>query len=330
MVVRWLNLTTQLLALAIVWVPDSSSNSLCGQEFALSGVPINTGRRLAADAINVIPPGGEYGDTFEGPIDLPFLTSADKLAGTPNYAAHSETLLGMSKNVVFRHEIWSFEFSFKPVRMISIDMRNDRGEVGPKIVWYLLYRVRYLGGDLQPTPSKDSAGNEVYVQPVPSAGRETRRFMPSFVLNATALEKRFQSRFIPEALGPIAEKERVGKPVYDSIAIQKVPVPLWTSLNPENEVWGVATWTDIDPRTDFFAVEIRGLTNAQKSQMVNGELVSKQKTLVLNFSRPGDTVNELLDRIRYGVPPSADPEQQKAILRKLGLTERLDHYWIYR
>jgi hypothetical protein len=153
--------------------------------------------------------------------------------------------------------------------------------------------------------------------------------MPSFVLNCTALNKRYQSRFIPEAMSPIAEKERTGKPIYDEIAIQKAPIPLTTNLE-SHEVWGVATWTDIDPRTDFFAVEVRGLTNAQKSEVVDNQVVCKQKTLVLNFSRPGDTINEIEDKIRYGVPATADPIQQKAILSKYGLQERLDHYWIYR
>ncbi len=69
----------------------------------------------------------------------------------------------------------------------------------------------------------------------------------------------------------------------------------------------MATWTDIDPRTDFFSVEIRGLTNAQQTTNVDGKLEIKQKTLVLNFSRPGDTINELADIIRYGVPALTDP-----------------------
>ncbi len=127
----------------------------------------------------------------------------------------------------------------------------------------------------------------------------------------------------------IVEKERVGKPVYDSVAIQKVPVKQSTS-KVSDEVWGVATWTDIDPRTDFFTVEVRGLTNAQRSENIDGKFISKQKTLVLYFSRPGDTVNELADIIRYGVPAYADEAQQKMIFSKYGVKERLDYEWIYR
>lgn len=68
----------------------------------------------------------------------------------------------------------------------------------------------------------------------------------------------------------------------------------------------------------------------QKTENVDGQLTFQHKTLVLNFSRPGDTINEIADRIRYGVPATTDEAQQKAILSKYGLQERLDHYWIYR
>ena len=285
----------------------------------------------------MIPPSAEFGETFEGPVDLPLATPESELEwappkfpqNRPNYAPASDTLLAKTKNVIFRHEVWSMEFGFKPVRMIAVDVPNADGQVETKLVWYLLYYVRYRGGDLTPTAAKDAYGNEVFGLPAPTPGKQVRRFIPGFVLHSTALGKRYHSSFIPHVLQVIAEKERVGKPVYDSIAIQKVPVPLTTSRE-SHPVWGVATWTDIDPRTDFFSIEIRGLTNAQRVENVDGALNFQQKTLVLNFSRPGDTINEIEDRIRYGVPALADEQQQKAILSKYGLQERLDHYWVYR
>lgn len=292
------------------------------------GIPVASGRRLAADAINIIPPGGELGDTYVGPVDLPLVSNAAELNWTPNTAPSSETLANMVKGQIFRNQIWSMEFGFKPVRMIGVDLPDGQGQVKTKVVWYLLYYVRYLGGDLASQPQKDEFGNEVY-QPSPTAGLTARRFIPGFTLHSTALGKRYESKFIPQAIPLITEKERVGKPVYDAVAIQKVPVQQSTALV-SNEVWGVATWTDVDPRTDFFTIEVRGLTNAQRSENVDGKFISKQKTLVLYFSRPGDTINELADIIRYGVPAYADAEQQKLIFSKYGVQERLDYQWIYR
>ncbi|MGN6135933.1 MAG: hypothetical protein ACTHOU_15700 [Aureliella sp.] len=338
MVVRWLHRQARLLTLSAVVVPGLTA--IPAPAVAQDSVPVSSsapGRRLAADAYYVIPPGAEYGDTFEGPVDLPLMTPESELEwgppkfpeNRPNYAPASETLLAKTKNVIFRRKVWSLEFGFKPVRMIEVEMPDADGKMETKLVWYLLYYVRYLGGDLTPSAAKDSFGNEVFGMPTPTDSPKAPTFIPGFVMNCTALGERYQSRFLPHALAPIAEKERVGRPVYDSIAIQKVPVPL-TTRRESHPVWGVATWTDVDPRTDFFSIEIRGLTNAQRIENADGKLNFKQKTLVLNFSRPGDTFNEIEDQIRYGVPAVADEQQQKDILRKYGIQERLDHYWVYR
>ena len=341
MVVRWLthrarllDFTIAALAVAVVLEPIALISMARAQESVPVSLP---GRRLAADAYHVIPPALEVGETVEGPVSLPLVTPESELEwappkfpdNRPHYAPASDTLLAMTKSVIFRHEVWAMEFGFKPVRMIEVEIPNAEGELETKLVWYLLYYVRYRGGDLTPSITKDEFGNDVYGTPVSSAGKQARRFIPGFVLHSTALGERYHSTFIPEALPVITEKERVGKPVYDSIAIQKVPVPL-TTAHESHPVWGLATWTDIDPRTDFFAVEIRGLTNAQQTENVDGELTFRHKTLVLNFSRPGDTINEIEDRIRYGVPATADEVQQRAILSKYGIQERLDHYWVYR
>lgn len=340
MVVRRLYFLARLLTLATLLAAGLEATDSLATSLATAQEPVSVsapGRRLAADAYFTIPPSAEYGETFQGPVDLPLSTPKDELLwrppnfpdNRPHYAPASDTLLAKTKDVIFRHEVWSLEFGFKPVRMIAVDIPNADGQLETKLVWYLLYYVRYHGGDLVPTASKDQYGSEVFSLPAVSPGKPARRFIPGFVMNCTALGKSYQSSFIPHALQPIAEKERVGKPVYDSIAIQKVPVPLTTNRE-SFPVWGVATWMDIDPRTDFFSIEVRGLTNAQRVENVDGQLEFKQKTLVLNFSRPGDTINEIEDRIRYGVPATADEEHQKEILRKYGLQERLDHYWIYR
>lgn len=272
MAVRWLHRLARLTTFATsisAAVMTGQSSSVAQDSVRVSTEP---GRRLAADAYFVIPPSAEIGETFEGPVSLPLVTPESELVwgppkfpeNRPHYAPASDTLLAMTKSMVFRHEVWSMEFGFKPVRMIAVDVPNAEGELESKLVWYLLYYVRYRGGDLTPAPVADAFGNQVYERPVASPGKQVRRFIPGFELHSTALGKRYQSSFIPHALPLIAEKERVGKPIYDSIAIQKVPVPLSTSRE-SHPIWGVATWTDVDPRTDFFAVEIRGLTNCAEN-----------------------------------------------------------------
>ena len=294
------------------------------------GIPTSRSseRRLAPDALIEIAPAMEYGETFQGPIDLPLTVNNTDLAWDPHYSPKSDTLAEMARNVVFRGDVYCLDFAFKPVRMI---------DVGGQTVWYMLYRVRYLGGELRPQVEPDKYNNEVFAQPttVPAGSAEQMpgRFLPLFHLKVRNLNlgTEYLDQIIPGAKAAIAAKERVGRPLYDSVEVQTMPIKLWRDTDTfDNSVWGVATWTNVDPRTDFFSVLVTGLTNAQQLKQEGNEIKYLQKTLVLNFSRPGDTVNELEDHIRYGVPALSDPERQRYVLQQFDLKERLDHYWVPR
>ncbi len=311
--------TAWSLAFGLVWI---SCQTVLGQTLATS-----SGRKLAPDALKIIPPAAEFGETFQGPVDLPLVTEHPELAWDPNYFPKSETLLEMGKNVTFRGPVYCLEFAFKPVRMIELDIPTATG-IQRKNVWYLLYRVRYLGGDLQPKSEQDQFNNQVFALPEAVSAKWVRCF-PVFTLDAKGLNQRYVDQVVPSVKKAIAIKERVGKPIYDSVEIQRLKIDISTPTE-DHAVWGLATWTEVDPRTDFFSVEVRGLTNAQRIESGGNQLKYLQKTLVLNFSRPGDTVNETEDRIRYGVPALEDPARQQYVLQQYGLQERLDHLWIYR
>src|SRR5207253_5624564 len=68
----------------------------------------------------------------------------------PKLAATSSTVFERSKNVVMRRTIWNLEFSFKPMRMIWVDVPQASGRMQRQLVWYMVYRVRNLGNQLQP------------------------------------------------------------------------------------------------------------------------------------------------------------------------------------
>ena len=292
---------------------------LCTVQPAMCQYPVSRGRKLAADALVVIEPAAEWGETSQGPVDLPLVVKNPGLVWTPNYAPTSDTLVEKSKQVTFRSDIYCLEFAFKPVRMI---------EVGGQTVWYLLYRIRYEGGDLKPVPEPDKYENKVYGKPKAVSAKWVR-FMPTFKLDTLRLGKNYLDKVVPGAVAAIAAKERVGKPIYDSIQIQRQKIEVSTATK-DNSIWGVATWTQVDPRTDFFAVDVRGLTNAQKLVLEGDKIKYPQKTLVLYFSRPGDTIDELEDEIRFGIPALEDPARQKYILDQFGQKERLDYVWDYR
>lgn len=285
------------------------------------------GRKLAPDAMVLIKPAAEWGETAQGPVDLPLVVKNPGLAWQPKYDSTSRTLLEKSKQIVFRGDVYCLEFAFKPVRMIEVNLPTATG-MQTKNVWYLLYRVRYLGGDLKPVPEPDAFNNEVYAQPK-QVSAEWVRLMPTFRLSSLGLNLEYLDKVIPEAKREIAAKERVGQKIYDSLEIQQKKIQL-SGPTGDFPLWGVATWTDVDSRTDFFSVQVQGLTNAQQLELDGDKIKYLQKTLVLHFSRPGDTIDEIEDTIRYGIPALADPKRQKYILDQYGQEERLDHVWIYR
>lgn len=271
-------------------------------------------RKLAADALNIIRPSVEFGETFQGPVDLPLVVQHPELRWQPNTAPESDTLLEMSKKVVFRGPVHCLEFAFKPVRMIQVDVATSTG-TEKKVVWYLLYRVTYRGNDYIPTIETDKFDNAVYGKPAVGAVKSVR-FLPNFILESKGLksalnpgkEQRLLDQVIPNAIARIAQEERVTPPLYDSLAMQQQRLEVGQSL------WGVATWIDVDPNIDFFTVEVQGLTNAQRIELQGDKLEYSHKSLVLNFFRPGDTVDVMADKIQYGVP---------AVNRLAGLRDEL-------
>ncbi|MEM7476210.1 MAG: hypothetical protein AAF483_14540 [Planctomycetota bacterium] len=290
---------------------------------ALAQIPVSKtdGRKLAPGVLQVIEPATESGETAEGPVDLPLVGDPRNkdIIWEPAFDPKSMTLMEKSKQIVFRKEVYCLEFAFKPVRMINVN---------GKLVWYLLYRVNYKGGDLKPVPEPDKYQNEVFGVPQ-AVSAEWVRFIPTFKLDSLGLGKVYMDRVVPGALEAIAAKERVGKPILDTLQMQRAKL-LISSPTRDNSVWGVATWANVDPRIDFFAVAIQGLTNAQKLELDQNKIKYLQKTLVLHFSRPGDTIRELDDIIRFGIPALKDPERQKYVLSQYGQEERLDYLWEYR
>jgi len=293
-------------------------------------------RVLAPGVMHFIKPDLRPEDTFEGPMALDFVAQHPELAwqppdfpdGRPLDAPKSESLLEKGSNIVLRHSVYGFEIGFKPVRMIEVDVPQPSGKLQRKLIWYMLYSVRYQGGDLQPKAEVDQFGAETFPAPE-RVSYNSRRFFPNFVLIEKPTNKEYLDRIIPAAKEVIAAREKVGAPIYDSLEIQNISIPKSTATE-DNQVWGIATWENVDPRIDYFSVQVQGLTNAFRIETVDGKKLYRRKTLQLNFWRPGDTIDEIADKIRFGVPAFADPARQNKVLETYGLSERLDYLWIYR
>jgi hypothetical protein len=279
---------------------------------------------------------------FSGPrplVEIPTnIANLDKIK--PNFAPLSDTLNEQAKIAILRRTIWNLEFAFKPLRMITIDEPQADGKMQRKLIWYMVYRVKNNGQHWKPKPEQDAFGHTTWK--VEKVDDVKIRFFPHFVLQAVDHDnKQYLDRIIPAAMEPIKKREFPKQDIelYDSVTISTKNVEL-SDARTDKSLWGVVCWEDVDPRIDYFALFIQGLTNAykfddppgayKKGQPPGTGRVLVQKTLQLNFWRPGDTIEETEDEVRFGVRIEADPKEQKKIFDLYGLPERLDSLWLYR
>jgi hypothetical protein len=103
----------------------------------------------------------------------------------------------------------------------------------------------------------------------------------------------------------IEAKERVGQPLLDPIEMSQVQIPA-----DGTPVWGVAIWMDVDPKADFFAVDVRGLTSAYRIRVDEDAKTNfDRKTLRIYHWRAGDDLEPDKHRIRLGLPPYVGPDR---------------------
>ena len=286
---------------------------------------------LAPGVLTIIAPGLDRQDTTSI-HDIVELRADPSLKRNPTPMIKSPTLYDMAEAVNFRHDVWCLELSFKPLRMVFVDIPQANGKMQRKLIWYLVYRVRNTGAGLKAEKQEDGTFETVSFSP------GDLQFIPHFVLSSRDLNregepvnKAYLNRIIPAAIDVIKRRERIPGELLNSaeMAAMKLPVE---SGRAEMGQWGVATWEDVDPQIDFLTIEVSGLTNAyrwedQPGKYRMGDPPGKGRKLVhkklqLNFWRPGDTVAEEEGEIRYGPAPG------KANLYETG--EGVAYRWFYR
>lgn len=222
-----------------------------------------------------------------------------------------------AKDVPFRRDVWALEFRFKPVRIIDVDVPQPSGKMQRKPIWYLLYSVTNLGKVMQQVPQPDGTYKLAFADRVeklvpqpdgsvkPESVEEPVFFTPSFLLDSVNTGKRYPDRVIPVAVAAIRLREDPNRQFYNSVEIVR-------ELKRGETVWGIATWEDVEPRTDRFSVYVQGLTNAYTwtdpqgaykpgDPPGNGRQLWR-RTLKLSFWRPGNARDVEEAQIRFGAP----------------------------
>lgn len=291
---------------------------------------------FAPGVVTVIPGDPSPEETFDGPLTLQrFLQAhpelewpADKFPeNRPHFDPRSRTLVSMAKEVVLRREVYCLEYSFKPLRQIYADVAVGGGQTQRKLVWYMVYRVRYRGGDLR--PAADEVGGSKLYQRLESISYDSRRFFPLVTLKDHVSGDEYLDRIIPGAKQLIAAREQITAPLHNSVEISRKPVPLSTD-DAAPGVWGVLTWIDVNPNTDYLSLYISGLTNAFQQDGEGKDAPYRRKALQLNFYRPGDAMAQTEDLIRFGVPQFSDEAERTYVLKQYGLNEPIDYRWVFR
>jgi hypothetical protein len=244
----------------------------------------------------------------------------------------SRTLYEMAQDAAFLQDVWALEFSFKPLRMIEVDVPQNDGRVATRRVMYMVYRVRNTGAGLSGAAGDDGAFKTT------DFSKDQVRFIPEFVLSSqnrqgpeSAVRKAYLDRLVPAAMAAIERREMGGRRLLNSVDMAQQTLPIEDGRT-QRGLWGVAMWEDVDPELDFFSIYVGGLTNAYKWDDPEGAFKAgdppgtgrefARKKLQLNFWRPGDERDPDEGEFRFGVAPG------EGSLYDAG--EGVAHQWVYR
>lgn len=202
--------------------------------------------------------------------------------------------------------MWVMQVEIKPMRMIWVDMRDrSTGETEQKEVWYLVWRA--INRPLSAGAVTDTkAVNRRDPLPGPM------QFMPHFTLityddpTKEIPAQILPDQILPDAVEEIEKREKLptGALKNSVSAIQDVPAKIDPEAEEQPWIYGVATWTGVDPRTDFFSVMMHGFSNGYENRSDDPNRPELwRKVIVQKFARPGDEFDPNLKEFLFSGSP---------------------------
>jgi hypothetical protein len=229
-------------------------------------------RKLAPGVEQVIEPDDIPNFEPTSRHDLPEILAVDPKFGEREGGAGR----ALAKDVRVKHQFAGLRFTFKPVRYIRSEVPDAQGRLEPKLVWYMVYHVT-------------------------NPNQTPFRFFPEFTLESKETHHAYADKLLALAVPLIQRREDPNRRLLNTVEIAG-------ELAAGATAWGVVTWDSIDPGTDRFTISIEGLSSAyQWEEAAEGQPRKiLQKTLQLNFWRPGDAFYEHEAEVRYGAPGDVD------------------------
>jgi hypothetical protein len=270
-----------------------------------------------------------------------------------------------------KKKVWYLVYSVKNLGPAGDDVKKINSSLGTAVP----------AGEERPLPVPSdttlenvprSAPMEFRQQPgvfVPQPGNiEPIRFMPQFVLASRLVLKSeavtdseadetewkteteavaYIDNVLPLALQKIKIRERMEAMPETSVSIRN------KTIAPGQELWGVAMWTDVDPRINEFSIFVSGLTNAyqwlnkdtededgaEPNNRGSGRII-KPRFLKINWWRVGDQHSLNESQIHFGskdgtMPKSIfeqtskmSPEDRKRLDEAFGEADKNGDGWI--
>ena len=284
------------LALALGWAGAGIGRAVGSDGF----------RKLSPGVLTVIPPDTSARNALERSDILEITLGRSDRIWIPKQDPIGGTFVERAKNRALYRDIWCLEFAFKMPRLIDVDVPAPDLQMRRKRLWYLVYRVKNVGGIRPVVVQNGPVTSEKFEKPI--------RFLPHFVLESVeglspaegaTSYRAYLDRLVPSAVGPIRRREDPRIELFDSARMAA------TDIASGEERWGVAIWEDIDPRIDFFSIFVRGLSNAirwredplavfSKESVPGAQTEYALESLRLDFWRPGDERNEVDEEMQVG------------------------------
>lgn len=186
-------------------------------------------------------------------------------------------------------QIWEMEIQMKPMRMI---MSPTPTQKEPQQVWYLAYRViprpilkSTVGAETDPVNVLDPPpGPPLFIPQLTLVTYDDRKTEVPVEIHVDSV--------IPAAVKKVNTIERPVTPeqaFLDTISVTRpVPEPVAADVPEQPWIYGVATWSGVDPRTDFFKVIFQGFSNVYEVRGEGDDRRTWRKVLVQKFTSRGD------------------------------------------
>lgn len=203
-----------------------------------------------------------------------------------------------SEELNSQEDLWVMEVSFKPMRMLEVEVIDPKtGQKKKEYVWYLIYKAVNRPLQRRGATTLRAENDE---DPIP-----TPQFVPEFTLltEDSGVQKIYSDVIIPEAQKLILQRERrrAVDPIYKNTVEIVGDIPEVTPLESksENALHGMVMWRSVDSETDYFTVFMTGFTSSYRMiKGPEGEPLIGRRVIQQQFWRPGDRFDQTEREIR--------------------------------